>query len=367
MGQRDRRKSYRGVMQMLSTLASNAILSKARAMYGRRLTEENYKDLLACQSVSEVASYLKNKTAYRNALAGINENAIHRGQLEAKLKQKLFEDYASLCRYELSVGEHFSRYLIMRSEIEQILHSIILLEAGKPEEYIFTMPMYLNRHTRIDLDALSEIKSFDDLLDALSHTPYRALLESFKPVKGIPVNYTGIENALISYLFSDIFDIIKKYTRGETAKQLNEIFNSYVDLINYTRIIRLKISYKEGPDFIRSSLLPFGSISPRLLNEMIEAQTEEQVTTVMKKTSIGKHFLKIDHTYLDEIPNRVKYITSRHDIRFSTHPSVVMMSYTFLTQCELTDIITIVEGVRYKLAPEEIAKLLIIFNYKRKE
>lgn len=352
---------------MLSTLASNVILSKARAMYGRRLTDENYKELLACQSVSEIASYLKNKTAYKNSLAGINENAIHRGQLESKLKQKLFEDYASLCRYELSVGEHFSRYLIMRSEIEQILHSIMLLEAGKPEEYLFAMPTYLNRHTHINLNVLSDIRSFEELLDALSHTPYRDLLETFTPVKGIPINYTGIENTLYTYFYSDIFAIIDKYTRGETTKQLRAIFNSYVDLINYSRIIRLKISYSAGPDFIRSSLLPFGDISPRLLNEMIEAETEEQVTAVMKKTSIGKRFLKIDHTYIDEIPNRVRYITCRHDIRFSTHPSVVMMSYTFLTQCEITDIVTIVEGVRYHLPPEEIAKLLIVFNYKRKE
>ena len=27
------------------------------------------------------------------------------------------------------------------------------------------------------------------------------------------------------------------------------------------------------------------------------------------------------------------------------------------------DIITIVEGIRYKMAPDEIAKLLIIFNF----
>ncbi len=352
---------------MLSTLASNAILSKARAMYGRHLTDENYRDLLACQSVSEVASYLKTRTAYKNALAGINENSIHRGQLEAKLKQKLFEDYASLCRYEISVGEHFAQYLIRRSEIEQILHSIMLLEAGKPEEYIFAMPMYLNRHTHIDLNALSQIKSFDDLLDALTHTPYRELLATFQPVKGIPLNYTGIENVLYTYLYSSIFEVINKYTRGETARQLRAIFNSYIDLLNYSRIIRLKISYNAGPDFIRSSLLPFGDISPRILNEMIEAPTEEEVTALMSKTSIGKRFLKISHTYIDEIPNHAKYITCRYNIHFSTHPSVVMMSYTFLTQCELTDIITIVEGVRYKLSPDEIAKLLVVYNYKRKE
>lgn len=348
---------------MLSALSSNAILSKARAMYGRRLTKENYEALLACQSVGEVASYLKSHTAYNKTLAGINENDIHRSQLESKLKQKLFEDFASLCRYEISVGEHFSQYLITRSEIEQILNSILLLYAGKPEEYLFSMPTYLSRHTHINLTALSQIKCYDDLLGALSHTPYHNLLEGFKPIKGIPINYTGIENTLYTYLIKNTFEVIDKYTRGETAKQLREIFNVNVDLINYVRIIRLKVSYHASPDFIRSSLLPFGSIHKRLLSEMIEAGSEADVTAVMNKTQIGKRCLKIDHTYIDELPNIIKYMTCRHDIHFSTHPSVVMLSYTFIMQAELTDIITIVEGIRYNMEPDEIAKLLIIFNF----
>ena len=84
---------------MLSGLSSNAILSKARAMYGKRLTKENYNDLLNCQTVGEVASYLKSRTVYGKCLAGINESEVHRGQLEVALRQKLFDDYASLCRF----------------------------------------------------------------------------------------------------------------------------------------------------------------------------------------------------------------------------------------------------------------------------
>ena len=127
---------------MLSSFASNAILSKARAMYGKRLREENYRDLLNCKTVSEVAGYLKNRTSYSGILAGINENEVHRGQLEGKLRQKLFEDYASLCRYELSVGEHFADYLLEHGEIEQILHSLMYLDAGNPEEYLFSLPAF---------------------------------------------------------------------------------------------------------------------------------------------------------------------------------------------------------------------------------
>lgn len=49
---------------MLSSMSSNAILAKARTMYGRRLTDKDYEDLLACKTVPEVANYLKNETVY---------------------------------------------------------------------------------------------------------------------------------------------------------------------------------------------------------------------------------------------------------------------------------------------------------------
>ena len=38
---------------------SYAVMAKARAKFGKRLTEKDYANLLACHSVTEVMSYLK--------------------------------------------------------------------------------------------------------------------------------------------------------------------------------------------------------------------------------------------------------------------------------------------------------------------
>jgi V/A-type H+/Na+-transporting ATPase subunit C len=347
---------------MFLEFSSNVVLSKARAMYGKRLTMQNYNDLLACQSVNEVASYLKDHTVYGKILSGIETSEIHRGQLEAKLKQKLWEDYASLCHYEITVGEHFSQYFIERNEIEQILHAILLLDAGMPEEYLFNMPSYLLRHTKINLKSLSKIKSFDDLLRTLNRTEYRSMLEPFQPDASGWINYTGIESALYSYLYRNIFRIIKKYIHGEAARQLNNILKSYIDLTNFARIVRLKISYHSDPEFIKKALLPYGTFSERLLDKMIEAQSEEELISILGTTEIGKRALKFKHDYVGEIPRRMNYRNCRHYIDFSTHPSVVLISYIFTSETEINDIITIVEGIRYQLPAEEIKKLLVIVN-----
>ena len=64
---------------------SYAVLTKARSKFGKRLTEKDYSNLLACQNVTEVMSYLKSNTHYSAALRDINEREVHRGRLEVLL------------------------------------------------------------------------------------------------------------------------------------------------------------------------------------------------------------------------------------------------------------------------------------------
>ena len=163
--------------------ASNAVLSKARAMYGKSMNAKNYSELLSCKSIPDIASYLKKKTTYSSALKNINENSVHRSELEEKLKYKLFIDFEALGRYDISVGEHFFEYIIARAEIEQFMHSLMLLNAGKSGEYIRTVPEFFYSHAKVDLKALKNIRNYDDFLEIVKKSPYYKVLLPFKPSK----------------------------------------------------------------------------------------------------------------------------------------------------------------------------------------
>ncbi len=348
---------------MLSGLSANAVLAKARGMHGKCLTKQNFSDLLMCKSISEIAYYLKNRTHYNGVLSNVNEIDVSRSELEVVLKQKLFEDCSALGKYGASVGERFSDYLMRRSEIEQIMHSLILINSGRADGYTLYMPEYLQKKTHINVEALGQMKTFDDLLKALDHTPYQKLVEPFRPGPGELLDYTKVENALYTYLYSEVFAMINKHYKGSAAKQLREIFSSYLDLDNYVRIVRMKTYYHAPPEAIREALLPFSTIRKSFLEDMINAKSEEEIQAIMAKTSPGKRYLKGGETLEDDIPLRVQYATCRHDIHFSTHSSVVMLSYIFIKQAEIYDIINIIEGVRYQLPASRVSKLLTIFNF----
>ena len=49
-------------------------------------------------------------------------------------------------------------------------------------------------------------------------------------------------------------------------------------------------------------------------------------------------------------------------LRFSTDPTLVMLCYVWLAQCEVQDLDHIIEGVHYKLPPEEVQSLLVGFD-----
>lgn len=58
---------------MASNSTSNAVFAKAKAKYGKRLKEKDYKNLLNCKSVAEIMVYLKGNTHYGGALKELNE------------------------------------------------------------------------------------------------------------------------------------------------------------------------------------------------------------------------------------------------------------------------------------------------------
>ena len=350
---------------MLTSLSSNVVLAKARTMYGRRLTQADYNELLKCRTVGEVAGYLKNHTVYSKALAGVVENEIHRGELEARLKQKLMEDYASLCKYEVEVDRHFSRSFIERDEIQLLLRAVLRINSAKKEAGESFFPPYLLRNTSLDLSALSRAKSVEDLKHIVEKAPYEKAAAPFLAQTEQKIDYTGLENALYCNLFANIMQTISKHFIGEPKKELLEIYQAYLDLNNYVRIVRLRVHYGISPEEAKKMLLPSGAFSEEFLDKMAQGSTEEEIQSVLEHTEVGRKALKMRHVYLDEIPARMNFQLCRHFVDFSIYPPVVLIAFIFLSETEIGNIVTVIEGKRYQLEPEEIKKLLIFEKFNR--
>lgn len=119
-------------MNHASGKASNAVLAKARALYGRRLRAEDYRRLTDCHTMTELANELKALPLYANTLAEVNPTYARRAQLENLLRQSQYERFDSLCRYDRSAGSSVYQYLTLCCEVDELTAALRCLDAGRP-------------------------------------------------------------------------------------------------------------------------------------------------------------------------------------------------------------------------------------------
>lgn len=339
--------------------ASSAVITKARAKYGNRLTQKDYKALLKCNNVTSVVSYLKSHTKYADVLSKLNENEIHRGQLEVLLKQKVFYDFDSLCRYEMSEGSPFSEFIIRKYEIEQLVHFLRLLSCNKQQQYIFALPSYFDKHTDIDLYKLSSCKDFDSFIDTLGKGEYQEILLNFKPDKRGIIDIAGAEDALNNFSQKELYTAISKRKNKKQRENLKSLCDHVNDFCNISRILRLKRYYSMDAQTIKSHLLPYGSIKDRSLNEMCQAQDIDKVFEIMATTRVGKRMKIMSIEKEEQMSFISRHNMCRKMLYYSNDPAVVLLSYMYISEAELKNIITIIEGVRYNLSESQIESLLI--------
>ena len=123
--------------------SGNAVLAKARALYGSRLRADDYRRLMACRTMTELAAALKEYPLYSEALAEVNPQYARRVQLENLLRQSLYTRYDSLCRYDRSAGSKVYEYFTLCCEVDELTAAMRCLDAGRPGDYLFRLPEFL--------------------------------------------------------------------------------------------------------------------------------------------------------------------------------------------------------------------------------
>lgn len=345
---------------MLRTYSGNAITAKARAIYGRRLTTANYKELLRLRSVSAVAAYLKETPAYRDDLSGVSELQIHRGQLENILNRAMLDRMLRMCHYDFSGKHSFFRCAVESVEIRMILRAIMMLNAGTQESLLFSLPAYMKPYTVFDFMALSKIRSFTELLHVLADTPYEKILRRHEAPNG-EIDLSLCERDLKEAYYRDMLKIAQTDYKGRTRAQLCDLILTEAELLNISLIYRLKTFFNQSPEEIRRMLLPFHKkLTPARLTALLNAPGGAAFPTVLSKN--GYPSADADHTYeyVEEYTKELRFTLSKRLMRSAAGAPVAFFALMTLLKIEVENVTTIIEGIRYQNNPDEIEKLLIL-------
>ena len=341
--------------------AANATITKAKAMYGRRITEAGYKELAGKKTVSEAAEYLKRSTHYSEALSTLNTAAVHRGHLETVLRKYNFDRFIGLCSFQDLGKTKFYEYQNILSEIQEILSVILHLNSGRMDEYIASVPSYLISKTSFDLFEIAKVRNMHELLAVLRHTPYYSVLAETEGADINKADYLRCELLLRTYYFKWLTDVVRKDFSGRTRTELLRQIEVQIDFINLINAYRMKKFYGLSVEDIEKHSLPFyGKLNQKKRNAIFSSGSAEEFIAAVSRSVYGPKITYDGQEDFETAVNKLRSEQARRTLMFSDSPALSIYSFGYLMDVELSNVITIIEGIRYSKKPDYMLSRIVI-------
>ena len=340
---------------------ADAIIAKAKAIYGHLLTHEDYNNLLHKTELSDVVAYLKTTLNYKDTFANVNEAQIHRGQVEQLISKDVFELYLKLCRFMAADKNSFCYYLIKELEIKQIITALMYINAGSQEGYLLGMPSYLMGYVSFDLMKLAQAKSYAEVLNVLSGTPYAKVLKPMLTGTESIIELDECAVAMFAWYVHWAFKTIDRSFKGAEAKSLKEIFLRQSDLNNIMMCYRKKSLFNEDKEKIKRSLYStYYRLTPQLLDEILsQPDAAQQLLNLLKKIYL-KNRVEYDPENIEIAIRRYNFSYYKKQLCFSKNGTMALYALMALCEVESSNLRKIIESVRYGRPPAETEKLLVI-------
>lgn len=340
--------------------STNATVARARALHGKRLREADYRELSGRKSVSEVAEYLKKNTHYSAALSSVNTATVHRGYLESVIRRYSFDRYINMCDFQQLRKEEFYNYLIVLSEIREILSVILHINADSSEEYITAMPAYLINRTGINLIGLAKAGSIKEMLSVLRHTGYYSVLKTIQTDDRGHVDYLSCEIKFRTFYYQWLTETIKKDLPKSAADELLTQVKTQIDLINIINAYRMKKFYGLTSAEIEKKLLPFyRKLGKNARAVLFENENSEEFLRAFSKTYYGRD---IDFEHPENFETEIRKVQSRMAgkcLAFSQYAATSIYALAFLDDIEVKNIISVIEGIRYGRSADSIMNMIV--------
>lgn len=343
------------------SFSSNAVTAKARAVYGRSLTERDFAALAAKSSVADVCAYLKQTERCGECLSAANPQTIHRGQLEALLRRNMFNIYESFHRFDHSGGRSFFPLIVMRSEAEQILTAIECAAYGSAETYISSLPAFLDEHTKTDLYALGSAQGFGDIARILAPTPYGAVLADVlsKAQADGRIEINECERRLYAFYAHTCMKHIQKNFRGSERTDLKRAVLKCMDMENVVTVARMS-RFSADPADINAQLIPMRyKLTPEAVERLAQDPDPERIRTELESMGYRAQAGAPTPT-VELLAEEISLKFLRHTLRLSQSSALVYFALAELLSIENKNIKTVIEGIRYGMPSGDIMSLLVL-------
>ena len=174
-----------------------ALATKAKAIYGKRITRQDLEHLAGMRSVDDVLAELRQLPGWSHAAEHLPQDALlTRATLETALREQIRREYLSLMAFVPHKDRAVMGFPIMRAGMDEILAALRHLHASIYKEVEPLPPAFMS-HTRVDVQALRRCTTYDGLVEATRGSIYHDALERLRSADGALPDY-GVTEALLN-------------------------------------------------------------------------------------------------------------------------------------------------------------------------
>ncbi len=347
----------------IASLSTSALYAKIKLSYAGHLTEKEYTDLAGCKDLAEFAAYLKNKTSYGEAFAGVGGAAkLSRQHIEAIIRRMTLLRLAKMVRYARLCENYVENYYKNMHECECIVRRLRAPRLYTLDSYFLYLPEGFFTDTSFDLTALERAKTVEQIAEVLKGTVYETLLSDVFAAKEFSAaSHLVPENILYAHVFTTSAEGFMKTLPKEEYAEVEALLALFSDMLTVDTMYRILSFYKEQREKLalyvyRPTFTHFG-VGER--EALLRAESLEDFREVLSK---GRYKGLVPLMKKDD-PHRfvANYVNDESKKHFSMTGSAAALALCYRKRIsfEADNLITIAEGIEARVAPEKMLALLI--------
>ena len=328
-------------------------------MQSRLVTEAQLQEIIQLPNVTQVVSYLKRMPEYIQAWSSLDENDIHRGDIEKLLKKSIFGDFSRIYHFANPEQKKFLELYSKRYEIRVLKEIMTNLFDHRDTDPVDITPYrdFFRLHSKLDVDRLAASADMEEFINALKGN------EFYGPLSKIQEHETALlfdyGMALDLYYFTQIWNIRKKLFSGNDLAEITKAYGEKFDMLNLQFIQRSKRYFHMDPASIYALLIPMNyKLKKEEINALVDSSTNEEARQIFQKTYYGQKYEQLTVANLEEFYNYILRDTLEREARKDPYSVAVMYSYLYHKEHEVNRLTIAIECVRYGVAPDEAMRYI---------